>query len=147
MVPDRILGWQDHLWCHGLPCLTPRKIPWKFRVNILNKCVKKGGVLHGGTWRTLRAPERRLGWQGHPWCNGWHCLTQRKITWKFHVDIFIRSISRMKGPSWGYLEVIESSWHETWRTRSSMIPWMYFVDPQDHILKVSSPKSFDLTEL
>ena len=76
-VPDRILGWQNHLWCHGLPYLTTRKIPWKFCVNIFIISVSRRGVLHEGTWRTLRVPDRRHGWQGHPWCNGWSCLTRR----------------------------------------------------------------------
>ena len=78
-VSDRILGWPNHLWCHGLPCLTPRKIPWKFCINIFIRIVSRRGVHHEGTWRTLRVPDRRLGWQGHPWCNGWPFLTQRKI--------------------------------------------------------------------
>ena len=27
---------------------------------------QEGGVKKGGTWRTLRVPDRRLGGQGHP---------------------------------------------------------------------------------
>ena len=30
------------------------------------KCVRKAGVKKGGTLRTLRVPDRRLGGQGHP---------------------------------------------------------------------------------
>ena len=55
----------------------------------------------------LRVPDRILGGQGHLWCHGWLCFAQRKIPWKFRVDIFIRSVSRMGGlPG------------ETWRTGS-----------------------------
>ena len=33
-VPDRRLWKQGYPWCHALPCLTPRKVIWKFGVNI-----------------------------------------------------------------------------------------------------------------
>ena len=61
------------------PFLT--HLPWKFCVNIFIISVSRmggRGVLHGDTWSTLRVPDRRFGWQGHPWCNGWSWLTQRK---------------------------------------------------------------------
>ena len=95
------------------------------------------GGQEGGTWRTLRVPDRRHGGQGHSWCHGWCFFTLRKIPWKFHVDIFIRSVSRMGGPSWGYLEDIEGSWTETWRTWSSLMSWMILFYPQEDTLKVS----------
>ena len=100
------------------------------------KVCQEGGFLYGGTWRVLRVPDRRLKGQGHPWCHGWPCLTPMKIPWKFRVDIFIRSVSRMGGPSWEYLEDVEGSWQETWRTGSSLTSWMYLVDPKNHILNV-----------
>ena len=124
-VPDRILGWQGHSWCHWWCLLTPKKIPWKFCVDIFFRSLSRMGVLNGVTWRMLRFPDRRIGWQDHPWCHGWPCLTLRKIAWKFCVDIFIRSVSRMGGPPWEYLE----DWLETWRTGSSLMTWIYFVDP------------------
>ena len=111
---------------------------WKFCVDMFIKSVSRMGVFHGGTLRTLRVPDRRLWGQGHPLCCGWPCLTQRKIPWKFHVDIFITSVSRMGDPSWGYFEDIQGSWKETWRTGSSLRSLMYLVDPKNHILSFVS---------
>ena len=34
IVPERRLEGQGHPWCHWWPFLTPRKIPWKFCVDI-----------------------------------------------------------------------------------------------------------------
>ena len=100
-------------------------------ISLLEVC-QELGLLTGGTWMTLLVPDRRLGGQCHPWCHGWPCLIQRKITWKFCVDIFIRSVSRIGGPLWGYLEDVEGSWQETWRIGSSMRFY-----PNNHTLKVS----------
>ena len=108
------------------------RCPEKFVLISLLEVCQEGGVKKGGTWRTLRVPDRRLGGQGHPWYHGWPILTLRKIPWKFCVDIFIRSVSRMGGPSWGYLEDVDGSWQETWRTVIICIinelgepPWSY----------------------
>ena len=46
-------------------------------ISLLDVC-QEWGVLHGGTWRMLRVPDRRLRGQGHP-CHGLSCLTPRKI--------------------------------------------------------------------
>ena len=54
----------------------------------------------------------------------------------FCVDIFIGSVSRMESPLCGYLEDIEVSWQQTWKTGSFFTSWMDLVDPKDHILKV-----------
>ena len=89
-----------------------------------------------GTSRMMLVPDRRLGGQGNPWCHGWPCLTQRKIPWKFCVDIFIKSVTRMGGPSWGYLKNVECSWLETLRTGSSLKSWMTLFDPKEDTLKV-----------
>ena len=105
-------------------------------ISLLEVC-QEGEVKKGGTWRTLRFPDRRHGGQGHPWQHGWCFFTLRKIPWKFRVDIFIRSVSGMGGQEGGYLEEVEGSWPETWRTGLSMTLWMYLVDPKNHILKVS----------
>ena len=102
-------------------------------ISLLEVC-QEGGVLYVGTWRLLRVPNRRLWGQEHPWCHGCTWQTPRIISWKFHVDIFIRSVSRMGGPLCRYLEDVESSWQETWRTESSLTSGMYLVDPKDHIL-------------
>ena len=75
----------------------------------LLELIQEWGVLNGGTWRMLRVPDRRLGEQGYPWCHWRPCLTKTKITWKFCVDIFIKSMSRIGGPSWGYFEDVEGS--------------------------------------
>ena len=90
----------------------------------------------GGTWGILRVPDKRLWEQDHPWCDGLSCLTLRKILRKFYVNIFVRSVSRRGVKNGGYLEDIEGSWPVTWRTGSSLMLWMYLVDPKDHILKV-----------
>ena len=103
-------------------------------ISVLEVC-QEWGVKKGGTWRTLRVPDWRLGGQGHPWCQGWSYFTPRKIPWKFHVDIIIRNVSGRGCQEGGDLEDIEGSWPEIWRTGSSMTLWMYLVDPRDHILK------------
>ena len=109
----------------------------RFMLIYLLEVCQEYGVLHGANWRTLRVPDWRLGGQGHPWCHGWSYFGPRKIPWKFRVDIFIRRVSRMGGPSWGYLEDVEGSWLETLRTGSSLMIWMCLVHPKDHILQVS----------
>ena len=98
-------------------------------ISLLEVC-QEGGVKKGATWRTLRVPDRRHGGQGHPWYLGWCFFTLRKIPWKFRVSIFIRSVSGMRGQEGGYLEDVEGSWPETWRTGSSMTLWMYLVAPR-----------------
>ena len=56
----------------------------------------------------LRVPDRRL--RGQSSLMSWMTLVNpNKDTVKFRVDIFIRSVSRMGDPSWGYLEVVEGS--------------------------------------
>ena len=90
----------------------------------------------GGTWGILRVPDKRLWEQDHPWCDGLSCLTLRKILRKFYVNIFVRSVSRRGVKNGVYLEDIEGSWPVNWRTGSSLILWLYLVDPKDHILKV-----------
>ena len=107
MVPERRLEGQGQSWYHGWPSLTPRKILWKFHVDIFFwRMLRLGVVLYGGTWRMLRASERRLGGQGHPWCHGLPWLTPRIIPWKFSVHILIRSVSRIiHGITWRTLRV------------------------------------------
>ena len=93
--------------------------------------------LNGGTWRMMMVPERRLQGQVHQWCYVLPCFTPRKIPVKFHVDIFIRSLSIMVGPSWGYLEDIDGSWQKNLRTGSSLMSWMTLFDPKKDTLIVS----------
>ena len=112
------------------------RYPESFWLLSLLEVCQEWGVLNECTWRTLRVPDRRLGGQGHPWLHGRPCLAPRKILWKFHVNIFIGSVSRIGSPSWGYLEDIEGSWQVAWRTRPSLTTWMYLVDSKHHILKV-----------
>ena len=40
--------------------------PEKFVLIGQSEVCQEGGVKKGGTWRTLRVPDRRLGGQGHP---------------------------------------------------------------------------------
>ena len=56
-VLDRIHGWQSHFWHHEWPSFTPRKVPWKFCVDISIGSVSGRGGQEGvyledveGTW-------------------------------------------------------------------------------------------------
>ena len=88
-VPDRRQWGYGYSWCHEWCFFSLRKIPWKFCVDIFIGSMSGRGGQKGGTWRTLKVPDRRLGGQGHPWCHGWPCLTPRIISWKFRVVIFM----------------------------------------------------------
>ena len=120
----------DLVWPHG-------KYSESFVLISLLEVCQEWGFLHGGTWRRLRVPDRRLGGQCHPWRHGWPCLTPRKIPWKFCVGTFIRSVSRMGGPAWRYLEDTDGSWQVTWMTESSLMSRITMFDPYEDILKVS----------
>ena len=50
--------------------------------------------------------------------------------WKFCVDISIISVSGRGGQEGWYLEDIEGSWPETWRTRLFLTSWMMFFTPR-----------------
>ena len=89
-----------------------------------------------GTWRTIRDPDQRHGGQGQPGCNGWSYFTLKKIPWKFCVDIFIISVSRIKRQEDWYLEEIEGSWSERGRSGSFLTFWMMMFDPKEDTLKV-----------
>ena len=56
--------------------------------------LKFEGVL-GGYW----VPDERHWRQGHTWHHEWPSYTPRKNSWKFHVSIFIRSVSRREASS------------------------------------------------
>ena len=105
-------------------------------ISLLEAC-KEWGIKKGGTWRTVRVSDRRHGGQGHSWRHEWCFFTPRKIAWKFCVDISIRSVSRMGGQEGGYLEDVDGSWPETWRSGSSLTSWMMMFDPKEDTLKVS----------
>ena len=94
------------------------------------------GVKKGGTWRTVRVPDQRHGGQGHSWHHEWCFFTLRKIPWKFCVDISIRSVSGRGGQEGGYLEDIEGSWSETWRTWLFLMSWMMFLYSKEDTQKV-----------
>ena len=64
-------------------------------------------------------------------------FSQRKISGKFCVHIFIISVSSWGDPIWRDLEEIEGSWMEAWSTGASLISWMTLFDLKDYILKVS----------
>ena len=130
-LDDRIIfDVMDYLvWLQG-------RYPESFvSISSLEVC-QECGVLHGSAWRRLMVLERIIGWQGNLWCHGLPCLTSRKIPWKFSVNIFIRSVSRMGDSSWGYLEDNDGSWEETWRSKSSMMSWVTMFDPKEDTLKV-----------
>ena len=99
-LKDRVIldVMDDLVWPQG-------RYPESFMLISLSKVCQEWGVKIGGTWRTLRVPYRRLGGQGLLWCHEWSCLTLRKEPWKFRVDIFIRSVSRIGvlGGRWGFL--------------------------------------------
>ena len=54
----------------------------------------------------LRDPDWSFRGQTHPLCQGLICFTPRKISEKFHIDIFIRSVSAMGNQEVGNLEDI-----------------------------------------
>ena len=135
-VPDQRHGGQGHSWHHEWCFFTLRKIPWKSCVDILISSVSGRGSQEGGYLEALRVPDRRHGGHGYSWCHELCFFTLRKIPWKFCVDISIRSPSGREGQEGGYLEDVEGSWSETWKTESSLATWMTLVDPKDHILKV-----------
>ena len=116
---------------------TQARYPENFMLISQLEVHQEGGVKKGGTWRKLRVPDRRHGGHGYSWCHELCFFTLRKIPWKFCVDIFTGSVSGIGGQEGGDLEAIEGSWQETWRTGWSLMLWMTFFDPKDHILKVS----------
>ena len=46
--------------------LPQERYPESFVLIYVLEVFQEWGVLHGGTWRTLRVPDRRHGGQGHP---------------------------------------------------------------------------------
>ena len=125
-----ILDIMDHFdWPQG-------RYPERFMLIYLLKVCQEPPVLDGVSWRMLRVPDRKLRGQGHTWHHESSWLTQRKTSWKFDVDIFIRSVSGIPCLWRGYLEDIEGSWQETWRTESSRTSWITLVKPKEDILKV-----------
>ena len=104
-VPDRRHGWQGHSWRNEWCSFTLRNIPWKFRVDISIGSVSGRGCQVGGTWRTLRVPDRQNGWRGDAWYHEWCSFTLRTIPWKFLTDISIGSVSRrgLLGGYWGFM--------------------------------------------
>ena len=71
----------------------------------LSKFCQEWWIKKVGTFRMLRVPDHRLGGHGHSWCHGWSFLSLSKIPWKFHANIFLRSMTGMGGQEGG-----------TWRT-------------------------------
>ena len=121
-VTDCRLGGQGHPQYHGWPCLTQKKVPWKFHVDIFSRSVSEIRGQWGGTWRTLRVSDWRLGGHHHSWCHGWSYFIPRKLLWKFCVHIFIRSVSGMgvkKGGTWRTLRVPD------WRHEGYGHPWHF----------------------
>ena len=136
MVPETIFEGQGHRWCHGLPCLTSRKIPWKFYVDIFIRSVSRREVLLGGTWKTKGS-----------WLDTWRTGSSvmssmilfypKEDALKVSCSYLYWKCVKNGGPLWGYLEDVEGSWPETWRTGSSLISWMTLFDPKEDTVKVS----------
>ena len=116
--------------------LTQGRYPKKIVFISLLKVCQKGafvGVLGGYSgFLTADFDERFINY-----CHWWCHFTPRKISWKFYVHIFTKSVSRMGVPLWGYFEVIEGSWLDAWRTGSSFMSYITLLDPKDHFLKTS----------
>ena len=99
-VPDQRHGWQDHHWHHEWCYFTPRKVSWKFHDDISIRSVSGEGGW--STLRTLWGPDQRHGWQDDFWHHVWCYFTQRKVSWKFHDDIYIGVVWGGKGVLWGH---------------------------------------------
>ena len=52
--------------------LAPGRYPESFVLISLSEGCQEWGGLHGGTWRTLRVPDGRLGGHGHTLQHGGH---------------------------------------------------------------------------
>ena len=52
-LPDGRHGWHGRSWHHEWCFFTPKKIAWKFRVDICIGSVSGRGGQEGGTWRTF----------------------------------------------------------------------------------------------
>ena len=94
-VPDRILGWHDYPWCNGLPCLTRRIYLASFMLISLLEVWQEWGVLHGGTWRTLRVPDRRLSESKSPNIENQFTPTLKLAEKYARIDDLIVSLSKM----------------------------------------------------
>ena len=99
-------------------------------------CVK---VLHMGTWRPLRDPDKRLWGQGHPWCHGWSYFTLRNIPWTMCEDISNGSCVRKGGqeggtwrtlsvPDWSFRRHGHSWCHGDLILPPRKLPWKFCVD-------------------
>ena len=129
MVPDRRHEEQGHPWCHGWHFFTLRKLPRKFCVDIFIRSVSGRGGQEGGYFEdingfwpyTLRNGMSLMSWRMF--------FILRMIPAKFHVDIFMGSVSRMGDQEGGYFEDVWGFWQETWMTGSSMTFLMYWVNP------------------
>ena len=92
---EEIEGFWQETWMTGsskmswMTLFDPKKIPWKFCIDIFIRSVSKNGLLHRGTWGTLGVPDRRLGGQGHIGCHECTWQTPMIMSWKFRVIIFI----------------------------------------------------------
>ena len=108
-IPDRRQGGHGHSWRHEWCFFTPRKIPWKFRVDISIRSVSRRGGQEGGTLSTLRAPDRRHGGQGHPWDHEWCFLPKGRYPENFvlilQLEVCKKGGSRrgVLGGRWGFL--------------------------------------------
>ena len=131
MVPEQRRGWKGHpsrTMNHVL--LLQGRYLENFTLYLNGKCLKKGGQEGGyledveGSWpETWRTCSFMMSWMMF--------FILRKIPWKVCVYILIRSVSRRGGHEEWYLEDIEGSWPETWRTWLFLTSWMMFFTPMN----------------
>ena len=117
----------------------PRKIPWKFRVDISIRSVLGRGVKKGGTWGTLRVSDQRHGGYGCSWCHEWCFLPQGRYPENFvlisHLEV-CQEGGVKKCSTWKTLGVPDQrhgwqgySWcHEWCSFTPRKVPWNIFVD-------------------
>ena len=110
-------------------------MPWKFRVDIAIRSVSGRGGQEGGDLEDIEGswPET---WRTWLFLTSWMMFFYpNEHTQKFCVDISIRSPSGRGGQEGGYLEDVEGSWLDTWRTWLFLTLWMIFY-PKEDTLKI-----------
>ena len=103
-------------WIHNL-CA-------KFQHSSMFRNVSRTTLSSSVTWRTLRVPDQRHGGHGLSLISELFLIPN--MCAKYQHSSMIRSVSRTSCPWWGYLEDIDGSWQETWRTGSSLTLWITF---------------------
>ena len=112
-------------------------IPWKFRVDILIRSVSGRGGQEGwyledikGSWsETWRTWLFLMSWMMFPY--------PKEDTLKvLFLYLYWKYVRKGGGSRRGYLEDIEGSWSETWRTWLFLMSWMMFLYSKEDTQKV-----------